>query len=135
MYLALLNDEKKKLFLNLSYYIASADGKFSSEEMLIIEGYQHEMQTDYDPTNNGKREISEILSALSSCCNEQEKKIVIFEAIGLALVDGQYDSAEQQIMSALGNTFGIDADFINECKKLIEEYVSFQKRMNALVMS
>ena len=39
MYLALLNEEKKKLFLDLSYCIASADGVYSDDEKLMISSY------------------------------------------------------------------------------------------------
>lgn len=43
MYLAVLSKEAKELFLGLAFDLASADGNYSDEEKVIINGYCQEM--------------------------------------------------------------------------------------------
>ena len=124
MYLALLNEEKKKLFLDLSYCIASADGVYSDDEKLMISSYQQEMNNFYDPARS-KKNVKDVIAALAKNCSKQEMKIIVFEAIGLAVVDGIYDDSEQAIIHLLTEVFQMDASFPDECEKIINEYKPF----------
>lgn len=36
MYLGLLNEEKRELFLDICFWIASADGDYSADEKVLI---------------------------------------------------------------------------------------------------
>lgn len=42
--------KKKRTFLDICFWIASADGDYSADEKVLIAAYQKEMNTEYDPT-------------------------------------------------------------------------------------
>ena len=129
MYLGLLNEEKRELFLDICFCIASADGDYSADEKVLIVAYQKEMNTEYDPTIS-KKEVSEIIQLLNAMCTNKEKKIIIFETIGLALVDGNYDKTERTIIEQMAKTFEIKESYTKECEQLLEEYLKLQNRIN-----
>ena len=80
MYLVLLNNEKKELFLNLACRIAAADGNFSDEENAMIDGYCQEMNISFD-YNRPLNTTEKIVSDMNSICDLTEKRIIIFEII------------------------------------------------------
>lgn len=133
MYLGLLNEEKRELFLDICFCIASADGEYSADEKVLIAAYQKEMNTEYDPMVSKKKE-KEIIQLLSTMCTEQEKKIIIFETIGLAQVDGNYDKTERTIIEKMAKTFEIKESYTKECEQLLEEYLKLQSRINQTVL-
>lgn len=64
----------------------------------------------------------------------QIKKIIIFETIGLALVDGNYDKTERTIIEQMAKTFEIKESYTKECEQLLEEYLKLQNRINQTVL-
>lgn len=131
MYLSLLTSEEKNAFLELAITIASSDNDFSDHEKAMVQLYCNEMQIAYSD-NIKVRPLAEILSALKEC-SERTKKIILYEVIGLVLVDGEVDS-ETNILNEMQKAFNISPDFTKECKNILQEYISFQEKVNALVL-
>ena len=48
--------------------------------------------------------------------------------------DGKYDVEEKEYISKLAEKFMIDNDYIDKCENVIDEYMSFQNRINMLVI-
>lgn len=132
MYLALLDDKEKKLFLGLAYDLAAADGDYSDAERATIDGYCQEMFMDFDE-NTMIKPIETIIEGLE-CSTNQAKKIVVFELIGLAMADGNYDISERNIVAKMVDAFGIDKTYADNCEKILNEYISFQNNINTLVI-
>lgn len=133
MYLAQLTESQKHLFLGLAYHIASADGDYSDDEKLMMESYCAEMNIAFDP-NNLSTQPDEIIAKIKAECGERARKIMIFELIGLAMVDHNYDDAERVIINTAMDKLGIDKSFGVQCEKLLNEYIEFQNKINALVL-
>lgn len=133
MYLKMLNESQKELFLELAYDLAVADGNYSSEEQKIIAGYCEEMQMNYGQKLS-TRPINEIIELIRKGCQECEKRIIVFEAIGLAVIDSKYDKSERKIIESMIETFELENGFEIECEELIKEYMELQNRMNKLVI-
>lgn len=133
MYLSILTNAEKKLFLGLAYDLALSDGDYSAEEQATIQGYCREMQMEFDEKTMVKP-IDDIIQAFGKESDQKTKKIVVFESIGLAMADNNYDDNERAIVSNMERTFGIDESFGVECEKVINEYISFQNRINNLVI-
>ena len=132
MYLALLEDNEKELFLGLAYNLAAVDGDYSDAERAIIAGYCQEMFMDFDE-NTMIKPIEMIIEELGGS-TERAKKIVIFESIGLAMSDGNYDNLERNIVAQMCDAFGIDKTYVDNCEKMLNDYISFQNDLNALVV-
>lgn len=132
MYLAVLNEKQKKLFLELAYDLVFIDGKYSTEEQNMMKEYCREMNLDFSVCNL-HREINNILNELVVECTAYEKRIIVFELIGLALVDNRYDKKEKELIRLVMDRFDIVEEFEKKCEDMLAEYLILQKRMNDIV--
>ena len=132
MYLGMLSSEEKDLFLQLAISIASVDGDYNDVEKTMINSYCIEMGVNNSVEK--EKSISSIIERFSIISTEQTKKIVLFEAIGLALSDRNYDKKEEKTIIDIAKTFNIDIQFVEESKKIVNEYFDFQQRINDLVL-
>ncbi len=134
MYLSLLNNYQKSLFLSLALYLANTDSDYSKEEHEVIQSYCDEMnitENSFIPFTN----ITEIISKIDESSNTQEKKIVIFEAIGLAMIDNDYSDNEKKLIQLINTYFGFDETFIIKCEELVNRYLIFQKEINNHILN
>lgn len=134
MYLSLLNPEEKNLFLELAVTIAAADGDFSSDEKIMVQAYCNEMQISYDEEIK-PHALDELLFALQEKSSERTKKIIVFELIGLAMSDKKYDESEKDIILKLQKEFNLTQNFTEQCEQIILDYISFQEKLNALILA
>jgi tellurite resistance protein len=133
MYLAILSAEEKELFLELAYNLATSDGIYSDEEKEYMRCYCHEMQCEFNE-NMIVRSVKQIIERYNEISDLKGKKIIVFEAIGLAMADGNFDEGERNILIGIENEFCIEKGFVDKCEKVINEYISFQSKINNLVL-
>lgn len=133
MYLSMLSRNQKELFLELAYQLAFADKDYSENEKNMMKAYCQEMQLP-EKVEEFSKGLNEIIDDLNAECSETEKKIVLFEIVGFALVDGNYDENEKCLIRSVQKKFEIEPEYINNCEKILEEYISFQTKINTLVL-
>lgn len=133
MYLSNLNENLKKLFLNFGYLIAKADGEFSESEKNLLDSYSTELQMECN-IETLTLGIDDILKEIKENANETEFKIIIFEAIGIAMSDGDYSEPEKEIIKKAQSEFGLSENFEKLCELLIGKYLSLQSDINDLVL-
>ena len=133
MYLSLLSEKEKKLFLGYAHALSSVDGYFSDEEKKMIDSYCYEMQLEFC-AEDANRPIDAIVDDMYTFCGVQARKIVVFEAIGLAMSDGNYDKKERNLICSTMKKFGIDENFEKDCVTFIGEYIKLQNKINNLVI-
>lgn len=131
VYLGLLSEREKELFMGLAQYLISADGENSVEEEKMILAYCEEMQISYenDFTKTTEGEIIEEIEKISTI---QAKKIISFELMGLALVDGCYHGKEQEMIRKMNKSLELDENFEEKSRSLIMDYITLQKEMEKL---
>ena len=134
MYLSILKEEEKKLFLGFVYYVAASEGNIGDEEKKVIGIYCNEMMIEpvYD-----KPELSciQVVDNISRMATEKEKKIILFEILGLAMADNRYDKSEKNMIHDAAKKFGLSDEFVIQCEQTINEYITFQSRLNNLILS
>lgn len=133
MYLGLLKEKQKELFLELAYNLASIDGNYSDKEKALIEEYCKEMKMDYLKEER-IHSINELVSKMNLLCSDKEKKIIVFESIGLAMIDRNYDESERKVVKLMIDTFGLEKGFDDKCELMVNEYISIQERINNLII-
>lgn len=133
VYLHLMNEKEKELFIGLAYGLASADGDYSDEEKVLIDGYCKEMQITFDEKGM-VRPAADIIDEMAEKSDGQIKKIIVFELIGLAMVDGNYEGSERTIINQIEEKFQMDTGFADKCEKVISDYIAFQSKINQLVL-
>ena len=133
MYLGLLNEKEKKMFLDFAQYVSASDGNVGVEETETLKAYCVEMNISTQFEKPIKT-VDNVIEEINSLCDDRSKKIIIFELIGLALSDNSYDIAEKNLINSAIESFNMDKNYIQECEKIISEYISFQNRVNALIL-
>lgn len=133
MYLAVLKNEEKDLFLGLAYGLATLDRDYSDAERATIAGYCQEMQIIFDERKMLKP-LEEILRRMNEIFDDKTKKIVVFEAVGLAMADNNYDDNERKVVARMESMFKLEPGFSMKCESVLNEYISFQDRLNQLIL-
>ncbi len=133
MYLALLNKEQKECFLGLAYNIANIDGNYSDSEQQLIESYCAEMDIEY-LDSIAKKDFNSLLSNITSLFDNKTIRIVIFELIGLAMIDDNFDEPEHKFINSIIDMFTVESDFINKSENLIKSYLALQFSINTLIL-
>jgi hypothetical protein len=133
MFLSLLNTEQKKAFMSLAYNLAVSDGDFSESERTAIKGYSMEMEMEFK-MEDVDTDINNVISVINKICGKREKKIIVFEIIGLAMADYNYDNGERKIVKKALDIFDLDTSFGDFCEEKIEEYLELQEELNSKIL-
>ncbi|MBT2733574.1 hypothetical protein [Bacillus sp. ISL-7] len=104
MFLAELQPEERKAFLELAALIAKIDGKISIFENSVLIRCQKEMGLE-DYKIKGL-EIGEILKVFK---NERSKNIVVTELLQLIYSDGVFHDQESETIQFIKSYFGFDS--------------------------
>lgn len=122
MFLTSLNDEKKQAFLNLAYYVANVDAKFTDDEQELLKAFAQEMGIPCQPVN---MELEDILIELRSLPVEQ-KKIVFFELTALVTIDNDYSLVEKAVLEKTLEMLELSEKFMekshNQVNKIRDSY-------------
>lgn len=133
MYLALLNENEKAAFLGMAYNLVIVDGDYSDAENAVMNGYCQELQFTFDE-NTMIKPMETLIQFVKDNSNDNIKKIFIFELIGLAMADSNYDNDERKVISQMMSEYNIDADYAKNCESILNEYIEFQGKINKLVL-
>lgn len=133
MYLNILNEEQKSLFLQLVYCAALSNGDYAEEQKQMMNSYCMETGMAFDETN-AETNPEKIIVRICQISNAREKKIIAFEILGLILCDYEYDEEEQKFMNNLQGVFELSQEFMDKCVSLINDYLELQKEINIAVM-
>lgn len=134
MYLSLLNTEQKKLFLSLAYNLATSDGDFSENERQVIKSYSVELEMELN-LKDVDRDLSRVIQNINLICGFREKKIIVFEMVGLAMADYSFDTGERAIVKKAISVFDLDSDFGDYCENKLTEYFNLQNDLNTRILS
>ncbi len=132
MFLNLLEDENKLLFLKISMKAAMINDEFTPEEEELLYAYCREMNIP-ETIPYGDEDYEEILDELSVQADDVEKKIVILETLGLVRTDGHYDEKERSFMEYLAKRLDVNVSVLDYFNSLLEIYTTVcQELTNAI---
>ncbi len=132
MFLNLLNNNQKELFLDLAIKAAEANGVVEIEEKNMLKAFSIEMQIParYETIKS----TDEILDALEKITTDKERRILTFELIGIMFADGQYDKQEEAFMSRISERTGVSMGEIQEMIEVLSEYEKVYKKICNVVL-
>ena len=104
MFLKELNKEESVCFLNLVSIFAKVDNEFAKEEKILVDEYKEELGISDKEIN--VIEYDKIIEILKNS-SDRARIIVYFELVGLALVDGNYESQEVDFLEQVANELKI----------------------------
>ena len=126
MYLSMLSDTNKRLFLNLEIYLSKVDSDFSENERIIIDAHCIEMHIDNNnyEADMSQSEIFEGLKALT----KQESKIVFLELVGTIMADNVYHVEERALVNKLAEALKLEENDISLVFSIIADMKNVYER-------
>lgn len=132
MFLNLLNDEEKSIFLKLAIAIIQADGKLEESEKQYIADYSREMGiTEY--SLDGKIEITALAEKIGKDSTNTAKRIFLLELTACANADGDFADTEKALINSLVKTFKLSNSSLQECLDLLAEYTKVSAKLMSFV--
>lgn len=104
MFLKELNKDEANAFFNLVSIFARIDNEFAKEEKVLLDEYKEELGLVDSEINEMVYE--DIIESLKSS-SDRAKRIIYFELLGLALVDGEYEEEEVDFLEKIAAEFSI----------------------------
>lgn len=133
MFLNLLREESKELFLKVCVHASLSNEIFAEEEKEMIYAYCREMNiTEHIPEQ--VEDFGQIMNCLAEKTDDTEKKIIILEILGLIKADGIYDEKEKCFIKMFVDEMGIQEDMLGRINSLLEIYLAVCKELRVAVM-
>lgn len=104
MFLKELNKGEANAFLNLVSIFARIDNEFAKEEKALLDEYKEEL--GLVDSEIKEMEYEDIIESLKSS-TDRARRIIYFELVGLALVDGEYEDEEVDFLEKIAAEFNI----------------------------
>lgn len=99
-----LNKEESRAFMRLVSEFVTVDKKINKEEKSVIEKYLNKLNMNKEEINEiSHTEAIEILDK----SEDKIKNMVYFELLGVALIDGDYETSEIDFLDEIANQFNI----------------------------
>ena len=117
----MLKDEQKDLFLELAVVAAKANGNFDETEKEMLIKFANEMKIS--PKDEVTKSEDEIIDELAKICGKKEKKIILFETIGILNADGEFDEKEAEHLAKIAKKFEISQEDLEYMMSLVSYYV------------
>nr|WP_207715313.1 hypothetical protein [Clostridium saccharoperbutylacetonicum] len=90
--------------MQLVRYLANSDNTFAKEEKNLYEDYLKELGISEGEIK--ELDLNEVYTTLNNS-TQRNKNIVYFELIGLALIDGEYQESEVEVLEEIGGKLDI----------------------------
>ena len=132
MFLEVLNNKEKELFLSLAYNLSAVDKDFSPAERTIVSSYCHEMYITLD-MDKIDFSVEKVLDEMNELCSVQNKRIIIFECMRLAIADSDYDEDERKIVRTAIEKFGLDMEYHDKCEAVRNDFTALCDKIGEIV--
>jgi len=132
MFLNLLNDEEKRIFLKLAVAVIKADGRLEESEKQYITDYSREMGiTEY--SLDEKIEVNALADKIGKDSTDIVKRIFLLELTACANADGDFADTEKSLINSLVKTFKLSDSSLQECLDLLAEYTKISAKLMSFV--
>ena len=132
MFLNQLTMLEKESFISLSIHAAKANGIFADEEYAMLEEYCKEMGIAFFDANNVKS-LEQVFDVYKDS-DEKNKKIVLFEILGLLYSDGAYDDLEKKFAIDFAEKVGLSKEIVEMQTELLIRYLDLVKEIGNVIL-
>ncbi len=131
MFLNQLNKKEKETFMSLSVHMANANKIIADEEKEMIQEYCREMGlVSFDIKDAIPME--DVLGVFQQS-DLHIRKVVLFEILGLAYADGEYENSEDAFVIQFAKAIGLSKETVEEYETLLLEYLGILKKIVQIV--
>jgi tellurite resistance protein len=121
MFLHLLVDKEKEAFIDLARLAAGCNNDITDEQEIMLEQYCDEMGISF-PMSHAKS-LDEIIDFFKES-SYQNRKMVVFEIIGLLFSDGNFDENEMAFVKKMAIALGVSKETVEEMFELNTRYLA-----------
>lgn len=132
MFLHLLTDNQKSYFLELAIKAAEVNGNLAIEEKNLIKAFSLEM--GIPPIYSTESSLESILQNIKEECDMKTRKIIVFEILGILLVDSSYDEKEKEFLTKIIDILSISEEQVDQMKELLEEYADIYNKISQMIL-
>lgn len=132
MFLEMLNDEQKKLFLHLAALAANANNIVEDAEREMLIHFAKEM--NIESIISSDKEVGEITDALRPITGNTERKVILFELVGIMFSDTQCDEVEIAFLNEVATKLCVSNNDINTMIDLVKEYIDLYNKIFNIVI-
>ncbi|MGN0163656.1 MAG: hypothetical protein ACI4EA_08795 [Candidatus Ornithomonoglobus sp.] len=133
MFLSLLSENNKRNFIDLCGYASAADGIFSDVEKETIAAYCREMNIN-EMIPDTTKDINTILDDLYENSNKKEKRIILFELLGLFFSDDVFTDEEQELAKKIADKFEINKEEMQKLSSLLTIYKTLYNELYLAIL-
>lgn len=127
MFLEMLNDEQKKLFLHLAVLAANANNIVEDAERDMLIHFAREMIID--PIISSDKQVDEITDALRQISGNTERKVILFELVGIMFSDTQCDEMETAFLNEVATKLSVSNADISKMIGLVKDYIDLYNKI------
>lgn len=128
MFLNELSAAEKENFMSLAVNAAKSNDELADEEYLMLQEYCREMGLPYFDASTVKP-LDEIVDTFKKS-SSKVKKIVVFELLGLLVVDGDFDNKERAFFKEFYEKLGVSEETVIELNNLLDEYSNLMRKIS-----
>ena len=128
MLLKEFDEKQRKLFIQIANQVVMADGVLHENEKKMIEEYRREMLIEDYSIPEEKVDIKALVSKMG--LSERKKRILMFELIGLALCDENYNYQEKEYIENIRIVLNMSEDEMSRVGKFANETIDLYLRLN-----
>ena len=119
MYLEMLTETERKIFMDLAYQAMECDGKIKQEEMETIKSYEVECQLpSFKRTQRTEKECIKLLKKSEM----PHRRIVLLELTGIWSADNEWRDAELAMMDRVAAGLGISVAVASRIRRWSREF-------------
>lgn len=133
MFLNLLNEKEKGIFMQLAVAVIHADGKLEESEKIFLDDYAHEMNiSDFDVYKKPES-VEHLVGEITTNSSNTVKRIFLLELGALARTDGDFAQSERELIQLIAEKLNISDVLLQDCENLLKEYESISERLLTFV--
>lgn len=133
MFLNLLNEKEKEIFMQVAVAVIHADGKLEESEKIFLDDYAHEMNiSDFDVYKKPES-VEHLVGEITTNSSNTVKRIFLLELAALARTDGDFAQSERELIQLIAEKLNISDGLLQDCENLLKEYESISERLLAFV--
>lgn len=119
MYLEMLTETERKIFMDLAYQAMECDGEIQQEEMETIKSYEVECQLlGFKRSQRTEKECINLLKKSEM----PHRRIVLLELTGIWSADNEWKDAELAMMDRVAAGLGISATVASRIRRWSREF-------------
>ena len=133
MFLNLLNEKEKEIFMQLAVAVIHADGKLEESEKIFLDDYAHEMNiSDFDVYKKPES-VEHLVGEITTNSSNTVKRIFLLELAALARTDGDFAQSERELIQLIAEKLNNSDGLLQDCENLLKEYESISERLLAFI--